>query len=135
MTTTLFATGALLCATACGGSSGAGVIGGSDEVRLLEVQAQVFSPRCALSGCHIGIDAPFGLDLSAGNALGNTVGVSASEVPLLLRVDPGNAADSYLYMKLVDDPRIEGDPMPLLGAPLSASDLTLIETWIDQGAN
>ena len=74
------------------------------------------------------------LDLSAGNSAGNTIGVSSEELPVLLRIEPGNAADSYLYMKLIEDPRILGDPMPASGGPLSAGQLNLIESWIDQGA-
>lgn len=103
-------------------------------VRLLDVQTQVFSPRCALSGCHTGVGAPFGLDLSAGASAGNTIGVASAEVPSLLRVEPFDPADSYLLMKLIADPRISGDPMPLSGGPLSAADLALVESWIDQGA-
>jgi hypothetical protein len=106
----------------------------TEEVRLLDVQAQVFSPRCALSGCHIGPLAPHGLDLSAGASAGNLIGVASAERPALLRVEPFNAADSYLYMKVSGDPEILGDRMPALGDPLSAADLALIESWIEQGA-
>ncbi|MDH3626378.1 MAG: hypothetical protein OEV00_01735 [Acidobacteriota bacterium] len=101
---------------------------------LAQVQAQVFTPRCATAGCHVGAGAPFGLDLSAGSTIGNVVNIDSSEVPTLMRVEPGNAVDSYLYMKLVADPRILGDPMPLFETPLSATDLQLVASWIDQGA-
>lgn len=119
----------------CGGDSGGGgVVEPAERVRLLDVQAAVFSPHCALSGCHIGPAAPRGLDLSAGQAEGNLVGVASDEVPEFLRVEPSNAADSYLYMKITADPRIFGDPMPLTGGPLSAADKDLIERWIEEGA-
>lgn len=121
-------------AAGCSGDSGVGSVTAPSEVTLLDVQVQVFSPRCALSGCHTGPGAPFGLDLSAGASSGNVVGVASAEVPGLLRVEPFQAADSYLYMKLIDDPRILGDPMPLSGGPLSTADLTLVQSWIDQGA-
>lgn len=128
---------AVLGATAsgCGGSSGIdSVTGQPGPVTLLDVQTQVFSPRCAQAGCHTGAGAPFGLDLSAGQASGNTVNVSSAEMPSLMRVDPGDPTDSYLYMKLADDPRILGDRMPASGPPLGAADLALIEDWIQQGA-
>ena len=125
----------LLVFAGCSGGSGGGVIPGPGSVTLVDVQAQVFSPRCALSGCHIGPGAQMDLDLSAGNAGPDTIGVSAQEIPAMLRVEPGNAADSYLYMKLIQDPRILGDQMPASGGPLSAGQLNLIESWIDQGAN
>lgn len=90
--------------------------------------------RCATAGCHVGAGAPFGLDLSAGLTAGNTINVPASEIPSLMRVEPGDSADSYLYMKVIDDPRILGDRMPGGGGALSAADLELIRDWIDQGA-
>ena len=124
-----------VAAAGCSGDSGGGTIKSEDDVTLLDVQSQVFTPRCALSGCHVGGDAPFGLDLSAGLAEGNIVGIPSAEVPSFLRVEPFNAVDSYLYMKLVGDPRIEGDPMPLFGGPLTGGQLTLIRDWIGQGAN
>jgi hypothetical protein len=123
-----------LAAAGCSGGSIGGVIPQTDEVTLLEVQAQVFSPRCALSGCHVGTDAPFGLDLSSGLSRGNLVDVPSGEVPQLLRVQPFNASDSYLFKKLMGDPDINGDPMPLTGGPLGAADLALIQSWIEQGA-
>lgn len=126
------AVGPLLAAACSGGSSGFGL--DPNDVTLLDVQAQVFSPRCALSGCHIGGMAPFGLDLSSGNAGGNTVGVQAAEVPALMRVDPYDPDGSYLYLKISGDPSILGDPMPADGSSLTPSDIDLVRTWIEQGA-
>jgi hypothetical protein len=123
-----------LVGAACGGSSGGGVVDDDGTVKVLDVQSQVFTPRCALSGCHVGPDAPFGLDLSAGNAHGNLIEVPSAELPAHLRVEPHDAHDSYLYMKLAADPRILGDPMPAEGAPLGPGELALIEDWIEQGA-
>ncbi len=130
----LLVAGLAIAAAGCSGGSGDGVVSGPGSVTLADVQIQVFSPSCALSNCHIGAGAQLGLDLSAGASAGNLVGVPSAEVPGLLRVEPGNAVDSYLYMKLAADPRILGDPMPAEGGPLSAGQLNLIETWIDQGA-
>lgn len=128
--------GAGLLAVSCGGgSAGGGVIAPPAGVTSAEVQAQVFGPRCALSGCHVGAGAPFGLDLSSvGSSAANLVDVTSAEVPSLDRVEPFQSADSYLYLKLVGDPAIQGDPMPAAGGPLNGADLTLVRTWIDQGA-
>ena len=126
--------GLVLVAAGCSSGSGDGVVSGPGTVTLTDVQVQVFSPSCALSDCHLGAGAQQGMDLSVGASAANTVGVQSAEVPGLLRVEPGNAVDSYLYMKLVADPRILGDPMPAESGPLSAGQLILIETWIDQGA-
>jgi len=101
---------------------------------LSEIQAAVFTPRCALPGCH-GAPAPvLGLDLTEGRSHGSLVGVPSAELPSFQRVEPGDPVDSYLYMKLLGDPRIAGDRMPLLGPPLEASDLERIRTWIEAGA-
>jgi hypothetical protein len=127
------AASALACAC-CGGSSG-GVVEPPPVVTAADVQAEVFGPRCALSGCHVGVTAPFGLDLaSIGSSVANTVGVASAEVPALDRIEPFEATDSYLYLKLLGDPSIQGDPMPASGGPLDAGDLELVRTWIEQGA-
>ncbi len=101
---------------------------------FLEVQTQIFDVSCAQSGCHVGAGAPFGLDLSSGLSYGNTVGVASAEIATFNRVTPGNATDSYLYMKVVDDPRIMGDPMPF-GNPLDQARIDLLREWIEDGAN
>ena len=127
----------LVTLVGCGGGSGdpVGVTQTpSGTVELDELQTQIFTPRCATSGCHVGGSAPFGLDMSDGLTFGNTVNVASSEVPAFDIVEPGNAADSYLYMKVIDDPRILGDRMPAFQAPLSGQELQLIETWINDGA-
>lgn len=128
----------LLTAAACGGSGG-DPTGGvtqtpSGNIDLDELQTQIFTPRCATSGCHVGGSAPFGLDLSDGLTWGNTVDVASAELAGFDRVEPGDAENSYLYMKVADDPRINGDPMPFIGPPLSGQELQLIRTWIDDGA-
>jgi len=125
-----------LIAVGCGGGNGTGgVVGGQGSVTFLQVQASVFTPNCAITGCHVGSGAPFGLDLSEGQAFGNIVGVPSSELPAFDRIDPFNAADSYLFMKVSGDPRILGDPMPALGVPLSSQKQSLLEDWITEGAN
>jgi hypothetical protein len=108
----LLVAGLAVLTAGCSSGSGDGVVSDQNSVTLLEVQAQVFSPRCALSGCHVGAGAPLGLDLSSGASAGNLVGVPSAEIPGLLRVESGNAADSYLYMKLVDDPAFSATRCP-----------------------
>ena len=128
----VLACGAL--STACsGGSSPASIFQSSTPVDLQLVQNRVFTPSCAVSGCHVGAAAPFGLDLSDGLAAGNLIGVASAEVPAFERITPFDVSDSYLHMKLVDDPRISGDQMPF-GSSLSMADLELVERWIELGA-
>jgi hypothetical protein len=123
-----------LVLSGCGGGSD-DFTSPSGQVTLLDVQTQVFTPRCALSGCHVGAGAPFGLNLSSvASSAAATIGVASSEMPSLLRIDPFDPGQSYLYLKITADPSILGDPMPASGGPLSASDIALIQDWIDGGA-
>jgi hypothetical protein len=126
----------VVTAAACGGGSDA-LIGTSPQApTLLVVQSQVFTPRCALSGCHVGAGAPFGMDLSSvANSAANLIDVASGEKPAMKRVAPGDSASSYLYWKITGNPGIGGDPMPLSGGPLSAGDIDLIASWIDGGAH
>jgi len=126
---------AMMAAASCGGASDTVSDPVSGTAMLLAVQAQVFTPRCALSGCHVGTTAPFGLDLGSVSAsAASLVGVPSGEMAGLKRVAPGDAANSYLYWKLSGNPSINGDPMPASGGPLSGADLSLIASWIDGGA-
>lgn len=103
-------------------------------------------------GCHTGADPADGLDLvSSGNIegadlvyerlLGNQqYGFSgeSSHVPGMKFVVPGDPDNSYLWLKLVGDPSIEGNAMPynpLTGkGTLSDSELADIKQWIINGA-
>lgn len=98
------------------------------------LQAAVFSPRCALPGCHTGGAPPQGLDLSDGHAYAHLVGVASTEQPSLMRVQPGKSADSYLVMKIAGDPRIAGERMPFGGPYLDLPTVDAIRRWVDAGA-
>jgi hypothetical protein len=73
------------------------------------------------------------MNLSASNTFAYTVGVAATELSGFKRVVPGNAANSYLHMKLAGDPRIVGERMPF-GGMLTAAELEGVRAWIDAGA-
>jgi hypothetical protein len=125
----------LLLVGCSGGDSGGGVVPPPSAVTLLQVQTQVFTPRCAISGCHVEPGAPFALDLSSvADSGANLVGVPSAEIPGLLRVAPFDPDNSYVYWKLTANPGIFGDPMPASGGPLSPSDLALVTAWIEDGA-
>lgn len=126
----------ILTLTAC--EHGDPLTGGQDEglqPTLDSIQEHIFSTTCALSNCHIGPNAQLGLDLSEGNARQSLVEVPSARVPDLLRVEPGNAADSYLILKLEGDARIVGSRMPLGGTPLSMEEIEVVRAWIDGGAD
>lgn len=112
------------------------VDGDGDDLQptLQSIQANVFNTSCALSNCHTGPNAPQGLDLSAGSARANLIKVPSTQAPDFLRVEPGNADDSYLVMKLEGDSRISGARMPFQRPALSSNQLSVIRAWIDSGA-
>ncbi len=76
-------------------------------------------------------------------AYGNLVGVVAmgdacsvgppDGGPLPIRVIPGDAADSLLYLKITNTQKC-GSGMPLDADSLTADQILAIKTWIDQGA-
>jgi hypothetical protein len=125
----------MVVAAACSGASDPVSGPATGAVTLMVVQSQVFTPKCALSGCHVGTTPPFGLDLGdVASSSASLIGVPSGERPALMRIAPGDAANSYLYWKVTGNPNIGGDPMPLSGGPLSDGDLSLIASWIDGGA-
>ncbi len=98
-----------------------------------EIQSNVFTPSCAVSGCHTGGSAPQGLRLDEANSYGLLVDQPSSEVPATLRVAPGNPDDSYLIQKLEGTASV-GAQMPLNGTPLPQSTIDIIRQWITDGA-
>lgn len=97
------------------------------------VQSEVFTPSCALVGCHDPLGASSGMVLSQGRAYSEIVGKPSVEVASLNRIQPGSPDNSYLYRKIVGT-NITGSRMPLVGAPLDQRRIDLIRDWIRRGA-
>lgn len=104
---------------------------------LESIQSQVFSPTCALSGCHTGPSGdalPAGMDLASADAsFANLVGVASVQDPARLRVAPGDADASYLVHK-IEGTAATGARMPLGGTALDPATIDAIRAWIDAGA-
>lgn len=119
-----------------------------------DIKDDIFTPKC--SGCHLG-GAPAGnMNLQAANAHAQIVNISSCERPVMDRVEPGFAADSYLYRKVLGDHTGLsgcdvstcnpfggetgcGFQMPWTNSvasssPLSGAELLQIENWINVGA-
>lgn len=102
---------------------------------LVEVQESVFDASCAFTGCHAGDDPAGELSLERGVAYQNTVDVPSAQVPSLLRVEPGNADDSYLFIKITGDDRIAENTFRMpIGGELTDDQIQLVEDWVDAGA-
>jgi methionine-rich copper-binding protein CopC len=96
------------------------------------IQDNVFTPICAK--CHVGASAPEGLQLTEGNAYNNLVGVPSTEQPSVLRVDPGNPANSYMIRKIMNTPGISGIQMPYMLPPLPTATQAAMAQWVTNGA-
>lgn len=130
--------------SACGGGSGTGVVTPPPTPppppppagfgpNFSEIQANVFTINCAVSGCHLGAGAPQGLRLDDANSFGLLVGVASSEVPAILRVAVGDPDNSYLIQKLEGTATV-GAQMPLNNTALQQSVIDVVRQWITDGA-
>ena len=95
------------------------------------IQANVFTPICSV--CHAGATAPQGLMLDAAHSYNLLVNVPSTEVPGILRVKPGDPANSYIIQKLEGHAAVGGQ-MPLGETPLPATTIAFIAQWITDGA-
>jgi hypothetical protein len=96
-----------------------------------EIQDTIFTPIC--TQCHIGSGAPQGLRLDAANSYALLVNTASSEVPSLMRVNPGNPDQSYLLQKIEGTAAV-GGRMPFGQAPLPQDRIDLVRSWIAGGA-
>jgi hypothetical protein len=107
---------------------------------LPQIQSTIFTATCLNPGCH-GSIAPQGnlVLVDAGTSYANLVNVPASNFAAsqagLLRVVPGNPANSFLLTKLTMSVASEfGSPMPLVPPSLTAAQIDSIRAWILRGA-
>lgn len=107
----------------------------SELATFTRVQREVFTPTCALSGCHLGpaSAAQEGLVLAEGVSYDNIVMVRANQNTSLFRVAPSDAANSYLVRKIVPGSVIVGDRMPQTGS-LTEAQRQLVIDWVLRGA-
>jgi hypothetical protein len=105
----------------------------------------IFQTSCAFSVCHGSSTAPEGgmyLGPDAAQVYANIVNVASTEYPAMLRIKPGDPANSYLMHRVDDDAsNLAGctslacaELMPQGGPPLAATDLATIRGWISEGA-
>ncbi len=102
------------------------------------LQEKVFSPSCSgFSSCHMGaaLDAE-GLNLETGSTHAQLVGVRSELFPELVRVVPGDPANSYLMIAVgqYPGPLGKGGTMPLNNPLLCPQKRDAIERWIRAGA-
>lgn len=129
---------ALCLLTACGELKTPTDPGGAGEpidptATFSRVQNEIFTPTCAVIGCHDPLGQSSQMILTQGQAYGNIVNRPSVEMPALSRIQPNDVTNSYLYRKITGA-GITGDRMPLGGPPLSDAQIQLIRNWIRRGA-
>src|SRR6184192_4166558 len=97
------------------------------------VQTEIFTPTCAALGCHDRLGRQEDQQLQAGMAYAQVVNHPSLEMPGLMRVAPGDPANSYLYRKITGA-GITGDRMPQGGPYLADAKIKLVRDWIRRGA-
>ena len=92
----------------------------------------LWDAKCA--DCHMDGHAFGGLFLDPGHAYGNLVGVPASQLPTMVRIQPGDAKRSYVWLKMQGthvDAGGYGEPIPVVWTDAEEA---RILSWIEQGA-
>jgi len=109
--------------------------GPSPDATFTRVQREVFTPQCAIAGCHAGPAsvAQEGMPLGEGLSYGAIVGIRSAQMPSLLRVAPADPANSYLVRKITPGSFISGEPMPQ-GGSLTEAERRLVRDWVARGA-
>lgn len=96
----------------------------------------VFTARCAIGGCHTVAENRIGLILATGYTYNSTVNVPSVLGAPLLRVKPGDHANSFLWLAIQADSLLHPNvpQMPLAAQPLTPNMIQNIANWIDDGA-
>ncbi len=110
---------------------------GCTVVRPFKSIQQVFTQSCAFSSCHSAVARKGDLvleheDLSWDSLVGRVPDNADAKAMGVLRVVPGDPANSFLVRKLRG--LGPGDPMPQGGSQLSADIIHMVEDWIARGA-
>lgn len=105
-----------------------------DGVSFAAEVEPLLADECTGGGCHGSPVPSAGLDLRAGFAYDDLVGVASSQCDDRLRVAPGQPGASYLMDKLLGVNLCFGTKMPKAGPGLSAEQIATVSEWICRGA-
>lgn len=105
---------------------------GDTAVTLATLSAEIFTPNCAVSGCHAGPNASNGMSLEAGLIADEIIGVTSTRDGSTLRIAPGDPDNSLIVQKVRGE---AGSQMPLSAPALSDEAIAKIIEWIEAGAN
>ena len=99
----------------------------------------IFTQYCATAGCHSGANPPDGLNLEAGMSYGMIVSVASVQLASMNRIEPSDAANSYLVHKMDGTQASVGGagtgmPPPQAGGILSQMLRDIVRVWAEEGA-
>jgi len=112
-------------------------LSGCDELSVIAETPQVdftneiqpiFDSNCI--HCHGGPKPIAFMDLEQGYS--ELIGIPSFQTPFFNRIEPGNPANSYLFLKINCASQFSGDRMPRDAQPLSLFNQALIRDWISQ---
>lgn len=109
-------------------------VGKLDVGMFTAIQENVFTPSCA--SCHGSNGfAAKNLFLTEGQSYSELVNTPSTTNAEYLRVNPGNASESFLHLVLNEEGHVAHSHLDILDAKKSSVLLTLIDDWINNGAN
>jgi len=102
------------------------------------IQKAIFENRgCTAALCHTSETQAGGLDLSAGASYANLIDVPAQTAPGFKRIDPGNRANSLLWLNVAAKvlPEISAPlrAMPIGPGALTSDEVEALRLWIESG--
>ncbi len=113
------------------GLSGCDDLSHIDETPMVDFTSEIqpiFNNNCIQ--CHGPPDPIAFMDLTLGHE--HLIKVPSFQFSEINRIEPGDAAFSYLFLKLNCGSQLSGDRMPREAPPLSLQDQALIRDWIKQ---
>lgn len=106
------------------------------EPTFSSLQTNIFN-NCAVPSCH-GTAARGGLMLTSSESYAQLVNVPSlgdgKNSPPFFRVKPFSPDSSFLYIKITDPGKNQGERMPQGGTPLAQKEIDAIRQWILDGA-
>ncbi len=98
------------------------------QPRITVNVSEILNKKCIR--CHTNKNNDDGLDFRDEYIFATAVNRPSNQKPEVVIIQPGDPENSYLIMKISNDPGIEGNQMPLGGEKLSEDNIQEIANWI-----
>lgn len=104
---------------------------GADDIVFQNQVLPIFQAQCGGGNCHLQPNAQLGLDLRPEFAYASLVDVPSAQLGSFRRVVPGDADNSYLFLKISEASPPAGNRMPLGRPQLGPAEVATIRDWIN----